>query len=135
MKGAALLEDALQAILPGSAPADDKHATGDELIAINTTPFARREIAKVPMATARALAGAAIQASHDGQAYVLLENPKGEAVVAATSSAELNLAKIPAARGAVPLVRCGFARGLTGFLGASALGWRELCALERSARG
>lgn len=101
-KGAELLEEALLAILPGSSPASDKHASGDELVAVNTTQFGRREIAKVPLATARALGGAAIQLSHDGEAYVLLENPKGEAVVSATSWSALEQAKLPAARGVFP---------------------------------
>ncbi|KAL8280086.1 hypothetical protein RQP46_007416 [Phenoliferia psychrophenolica] len=97
-KGAALLEEALLAILPGSSPASDLHAAGDELIAVNTTPFARREIAKIPLATARGLAGAAIQLSHDGAAYVLLDNPKGNAFVSATSWSALEQAKMPSAR-------------------------------------
>ncbi|KAK4701933.1 alpha-mannosidase, partial [Phenoliferia sp. Uapishka_3] len=97
-KGGELLEEALQALLPGSAPASDKHASGDELIAVNTLPFARREVAKIPLATARALGGAAIQLSHDGQAYVFFDNVKGNTVISATSWEALESAKLPAAR-------------------------------------
>ncbi|KAM0747907.1 alpha-mannosidase [Meredithblackwellia eburnea MCA 4105] len=97
-KAGALLEEALQALLPGSKPASDEHAAGDELVAVNTTPFPRREIAKIPLAAARALSDAAVQSTHDGCAYVLLDNTKGDAVVSATSWSALEAAKVPAAR-------------------------------------
>lgn len=98
-KGTALLEEAMKALIPGSHPVEDCNAEGDELIAVNTTGFARREIVKIPLASARALADAAIQISHDGQAYVLFENEGAEPVVNATSMTQLAESKIAPARG------------------------------------
>lgn len=98
-KGGALLEEALQALLPGSVPIEDLNSKGDELIAVNTTPYARREISKIPLGAARALGGAAIQSSHDGQAYVLFDNTQGNAIVSAVTTEALAAAKIPSARG------------------------------------
>ncbi|ORY82383.1 family 38 glycoside hydrolase [Leucosporidium creatinivorum] len=97
-KGGALLEEALKALLPDSFPITDVNSFGDDLIAVNTTGFARREIVKIPLAGARALADAAIQISHDGAAYVLFENEGAEPLVAATSMAQLDEKKIAPAR-------------------------------------
>lgn len=98
-KGGELLEAALKALIPGSHPVNDCNSEGDELIAVNTTGFARREIVKIPLASARALADAAIQISHDGAAYVLFENEGADHVVSATSMSKLAESKIVPARG------------------------------------
>ncbi|SCV71207.1 BQ2448_2795 [Microbotryum intermedium] len=90
-KGGALLEEALRVLLPGSVRADDANAEGDELVAVNTTNFARRDLVKIPLAGARALADAAIQLSHDGAAYVLFENDGAQPLSSATSIEALNL--------------------------------------------
>jgi hypothetical protein len=86
-------------LIPGSVPADDSNADGDELVAVNTSGFARREIAKIPLATARALSDAAIQISHDGAAYVLFDNSAGDQVVSATAMNALAEAIVAPARG------------------------------------
>lgn len=98
-KGKKLLEHALSALLPGSVDVHDCNATGEDLVAINTTGFARREIIKVPLASARALSDAAIQVSHDGQAYVLIDNSEGAPVVSATSVDALAVSGIEPVRG------------------------------------
>ncbi|SGY50301.1 BQ5605_C001g00869 [Microbotryum silenes-dioicae] len=98
-KGGALLEEALRVLLPGSVRADDVNAEGDELVAVNTTNFARRDLVKIPLAGARALADAAIQLSHDGAAYVLFENDGAQPLSSTTSIEALNL--VPARARAV----------------------------------
>lgn len=110
LEGNDLLEEALKALIPGSVPVEDSNADGDELVAINTTGFARREIVKIPISSARALADAAIQISHDGQAYVLFDNVDASPVVTATSMNALAEQRIPCARGMLPEVElstCG----------------------------
>ncbi|KAK4047772.1 Glycoside hydrolase, 38 vacuolar alpha mannosidase [Microbotryomycetes sp. JL221] len=100
-KGKQLLDDALSALVPDSVDVLDSNAEGDELIAINTTPFARREIVKIPLASARALADTAVQTSHDGQAYALIQNELGSPVVTASSIRDLAASDIVAARARV----------------------------------
>lgn len=72
-KGAALLDAALDVLVPSSASLSDGDAL-DGLVAVNTIAEARRELVKVPMAVARGLDDAALQRSHDGEAYLLFDS-------------------------------------------------------------
>lgn len=101
LKGDILLEEAMRALYPGSTNALDPNANGngDQLIAINTTGHARRDIVKVPLPAARALADAAVQLSHDGAAYVLFQNHEGSPNVSATSMQALAQPDFVPARG------------------------------------
>ncbi len=97
-RGAGLLDSALKVLLPGSVNATDANADGDELVAVNTTPFPRREVVKVPVASARALHEAELQFAADGSVYALVDNLKGETVVAATSMDDFVDARLTPAR-------------------------------------
>lgn len=100
-KGNELLEEAFKAILPSSEPRSkgNCHSSGDELVAINTSPYPRRELVKISLETARARSNAAIQLSSDGAAYVLFENEKGDTIVGTQSMKEVEQKKIVPARG------------------------------------
>lgn len=100
-KGGMLLEHALRALHPNSVNALDATAdsTGEELIAINTSGFPRRDVVKIPLSAARALSDAAVQTTRDGAAYVLFENTSAEASVAAMSVQSLQAASFGPARG------------------------------------
>lgn len=84
-RGTALLDKAFKVLLPKSVGASDANADGDELVAVNTTPFSRREVVQVPIASARALHEAELQFAADGSVYALVDNAKGETITAATS--------------------------------------------------
>ncbi|CEQ42209.1 SPOSA6832_03996, partial [Sporobolomyces salmonicolor] len=75
-KGADLLDSALHALVPGSSSLAE-FSSADSLVALDTTSQPRREIVKVPLAAARSLHDAAIQRSHDGEAYVLIQTERG----------------------------------------------------------
>ncbi|GAA5998647.1 alpha-mannosidase [Rhodotorula paludigena] len=83
-KANALLESALSALIPHSTPLSSAElpsssAPLDALVALDPLSPAqpRRELVKVPLAVARALEDAAVQRSHDGEAYVLFEGTEG----------------------------------------------------------
>lgn len=73
----ALLEDALAVLLSNSMPlfGDSPVSQPFNIIAVNTTPFARRDIVKIPMSGAgQSLLAQPAQTTADGKhAYVLLE--------------------------------------------------------------
>lgn len=76
-KGSALLESALKALYPSSLPfkSSNSHSGGDELIAINTSPYPRRELVKISLESARERSDAFIQLAGDSKgAWVLFEN-------------------------------------------------------------
>ncbi|GAA5936917.1 hypothetical protein JCM1841_001406 [Sporobolomyces salmonicolor] len=75
-KGADLLDSALHALVPGSSSLAE-FSSADSLVALDTTSQPRREIVRVPLAAARSLHDAAIQRSHDGEAYVLIQTERG----------------------------------------------------------
>ncbi|KAI0270408.1 alpha-mannosidase [Gloeopeniophorella convolvens] len=76
----ALLDDALRVLYPGSSPLPSSSPLPEgsvTLFAHNTTPFARREIVRVPAGHA-----AAVQAASDGSAgYAVLEGGAGGGLV------------------------------------------------------
>lgn len=103
-KGSALLEQALRVLVPHSVPVysaiDRSVDTEDQrIIAINTTPFPRRELALVPVAMAKLLDEEIVQVSHDGQAYVMIENVEGGVVARATTTKEFVASGRGSARG------------------------------------
>jgi len=72
----AMLEDALAVLLSGAMPLseDSPISHSSSLVAVNTTPFARRDIIKIPVGTAQSLLAEPAQTTVDGKhAYVLLE--------------------------------------------------------------
>ena len=105
MKGGMLLEEAMRALYPGSTDALDPNANGDgdQLIAINTSGYPRRDIVKIPLPAARALSDAAVQMSHDNAAYVLFENPGAAASVSTMSVQSLSAPSFVPARGETPV--------------------------------
>ncbi|EPQ55548.1 glycoside hydrolase family 38 protein [Gloeophyllum trabeum ATCC 11539] len=76
--GKALLEEAFEAILPRSAPATSDNLAklrgqGD-LVAVNTTFFARQDVVKVPLTGAGSqFKSQVVQTSKDGTGYALME--------------------------------------------------------------
>ncbi|GAA6040668.1 hypothetical protein JCM8097_000867 [Rhodosporidiobolus ruineniae] len=72
-RGRALLDSALSALLPDSLSLAASTSSAGEIVALDTLCVPRRELVKVPLAAARAMSDAAVQRSHDGEAYVLLE--------------------------------------------------------------
>ena len=75
-KGSDLLSSALDALLPSTVSIDAATNSHVNLLAVSTTTLPRRNLAKVPLAAARALSDAAIQPSRgdgDASAYVVLE--------------------------------------------------------------
>lgn len=91
----------MRALYPGSTNALDPNASGDgdQLVAINTSGHPRRDVVKIPLPAARALADAAVQLSHDGAAYVLFDNPEASASVSATKVQALAQSSFVPARG------------------------------------
>ncbi|GAA5834834.1 hypothetical protein JCM9279_007122 [Rhodotorula babjevae] len=88
-QGVSLLDNALSALVPTSSAALDAFASGDRLVALDTSAVPRRELVKVPLAAARALEEAAVQRSADGGAWVLFETkgPSAQVVHAEPVSA------------------------------------------------
>lgn len=70
-----LLESAHQALYPGSKALDGQIGAQDTLFAIDSLPFARREVIPVDVAAPAMLAHAAqVNANGDGRAYVIAES-------------------------------------------------------------
>lgn len=72
----ALTEDALRVIYPGSCPLSSASSGPQTLFAHNTTPFARRDIVRVP------LSSGVLQMTSDGkEGYVVMEGGLGGGLV------------------------------------------------------
>ncbi|TKA51106.1 hypothetical protein B0A53_05892 [Rhodotorula sp. CCFEE 5036] len=91
-KGAALLDSALNILVPNSKSLSHPEAL-DSLVALDTLGLARRELVKVPMSVARALDDAALQRSHDGEAYVLFDTTGGTIVTEPVSINDTSLSR------------------------------------------
>lgn len=103
-KGAALLDSALNVLVPNSKSLAHPEAL-DSLVAFDTLGLPRRELVKVPMSVARALDDAALQRSHDGEAYVLFDTTGGTIVTEPVSVNDTSLSRGgSSARGAAFIV-------------------------------
>ena len=103
-KGAALLDSALNVLVPNSKSLSHPEAL-DSLVALDTLGLPRRELVKVPMSVARALDDAALQRSHDGEAYVLFDTTGGTIVTEPVSINDTSLSRGgSSARGAALIV-------------------------------
>jgi alpha-mannosidase len=84
----ALVEKALAVLYPGSFPlsAGPVSASGPlTIFAHNTTPFARRDIVRVPLADGGISSGSVLQTSSDGNGgFVVLEGGAGGGLVLPT---------------------------------------------------
>lgn len=90
----------MQALLPSSRHIDETSSpAGDNLIAVNTTPYARRELVEISIDSARARNDEAIQLNKNGAAYVMFENEEGGALSGAVSMKHLKETHYGAARG------------------------------------
>ena len=80
--GDAILEDALSALLSDSVPLSENSTISKpfNIIAVNTTPFARRDIVKMPLfGVGQNLLPKPLQLTMDGKhGYVLLESHENE---------------------------------------------------------
>ncbi|KAF8604347.1 glycoside hydrolase family 38 protein [Ceratobasidium sp. AG-I] len=85
--GKAILEEAFDALLVGSTPVDPntpfQAPAKGKVIAINTTPFPRREVVRIPLngSGGKSLRGSAVQIAADGQTgYVLMDAREGTGI-------------------------------------------------------
>jgi alpha-mannosidase len=79
----ALVENALQVLYPGSLPLSTATSGPLTLFAHNTTPFARRDVVRVPLGEKGISSGGALlQTTSDGkEGYVVLEGGAGGGLV------------------------------------------------------
>lgn len=79
-EGDALIEEAFEALLQSSSPlSPTAKASSGNLVAWNTTPFARRDVVKVPLGGGSAkLRSRMVQTSKDGkEGYALMDCSEG----------------------------------------------------------
>lgn len=75
----ALIEEAFEALFQSSSPlSPTAKVSSGNLVAWNTTPFARRDVVKVPLSSSTKLKSKVVQTSKDGkEGYALMDCSEG----------------------------------------------------------